>query len=161
MSASSVSPSAFTAQSYSGASPKNRRGSAQPNLNAQVGLGHDEVRFSSCLGCGLKSLSASAKKTPESQNEKQREAKHLGLIKRAWRLVTTPFSAVYRAFTNGAKAVMLSLLGVGALAAFKQKKAALALGALSFMTVPLIAVGSGVGRIFKNLKEAITGRSAS
>jgi|GEM_PF-3925596 len=147
MSTPSVSNSAFTASSYR-ASTHGRRGSfAQPSLNGQAGLKHDEVRL--------------AKKSPESPNEKQREAKHLGLLTRGWKLLTAPIAAVFKTFRSGIKGILVSLLGMGALAAFKQKKAALAVGALSFITVPLYAFGSGIGRFFRNMKEAVTGRRSA
>lgn len=157
MSTPSVSGPAFTATAPSyRASIQGRRGSsAQSSLNAQPSLKHDELHFSH-RESDLKT--ASAKKSSESQNEKHQEAKHLGLLSRGWKLLTAPISAVFKAFRGGMKAILVSLLSVGALAALKQRKAALAVGALSFITVPLYAFTSGIGRFFSNIKQAITGR---
>ena len=155
MSTSFVSSSTFASSPYQ---VHGRGASAQSGLNKQADLRHGRIRFSSEIEGDSHSFSASAQKSPEHQTEKQPEVKHLGLMARGWKLLTAPISAAFKAIRSGLKGILVSMLGVGTLAAFNQKKAAAAVGALSFITVPMYAFASGVGRLFRNIKEAITGR---
>lgn len=94
------------------------------------------------------------------QTQNNQQGQHIGALRRTGNLAFAPVDGVFKTLTSGIKGSGVAAATVGGLVYTKHPILATFAGLSSLVAVPLYAVGSGIGRFFRDIKTAVMGHTA-